>query len=166
MTFFSIKYKSRQFIARVLIWLLRDSESNLCSHARRELRACGLFGEDDFYGGMTGEAVMDLVTVFASHGHSGMSADLVRSLFGKVADYQPLSPLTGEDSEWNEVSDGVLQNNRCSHVFRELDGEAYDSEGRIFKDKDGSCFTSFDSRVNVEFPYTPKKEYVNVEENE
>ena len=45
-------------------------------------------------------------------------------------------------------------------MFKE-NGEAYDGEGRIFRDPDGSCFTSIDSRVPVTFPYVPKREYVD-----
>jgi hypothetical protein len=54
-------------------------------------------------------------------------------------------------------------------VFKEGDGQAYDTDGRVFwewyKDQETgekfkSHYTSRDSRVNVTFPYTPKKEYV------
>ena len=54
------------------------------------------------------------------------------------------------------------QNNRASHVFKCSDGQAYDIEGKIFRDKAGHCYTNRDSRVDVTFPYTPKREYVDV----
>lgn len=136
--------------------------SNLVDYARSELEAIGAFTEDgDFYGGMTGNAVMELIEVFAAQGHSGMSAGLVRGLFNKLAAYEPLRPLTGDESEWNEVGEGLFQNKRCFHVFKE-NNEAYDIEGRIFREPNGACFTSKDSRVLVTFPYTPKHEYVDV----
>jgi hypothetical protein len=138
--------------------------SNLIDYARTELEAIGAFTtEGDFYGGMTGKAVMELIEVFAAQGHSGMSASLVRGLFNKLAAYEPLRPLTGDDSEWNEVGVGVFQNKRCSHVFKE-NGEAYDSEGKIFREPSGVCYTSKDSRVNIIFPYTPNMEYIDVPE--
>ena len=77
------------------------------------------------------------------------------------------------ESEWNDVADingsPLWQNKRCSHVFKK-NNEAYDSEGKIFKEwqydeggeKYSSCFTSRDSRVPVTFPYTPKSEYVDI----
>lgn len=137
--------------------------SNLVDHARRELESYGAFDEEkDFYGGMTGEAVLELVEVFAKQGHSGMSASIVRQLFNTVADWKPLGPLTGDDDEWNEGAFGVFQNNRCSRVFKEND-VAYDMDGVIFRNPDGGCFTSNDSRVDVTFPYIPKSEYVDVE---
>jgi len=77
--------------------------------------------------------------------------------------FKPWSPLTGEDNEWNEIGDGLEQNRRCSHVFRQ-DGEAYDINGKVFTDADGGSYTSIDSRVPVTFPYTPETEYVTVTE--
>jgi hypothetical protein len=136
--------------------------SNLVDHAKRELKLIGAFDKDkDFYGGMTGKAVMQLVRLFAKQGHSGMSASLVRSLFDKVARYEPISPLTGEDDEWNEIRSGLLQNKRCSRVFKR-DGVAYDSEGIIFREPNGTCYQNINSRVNIIFPYTPHIEYVDV----
>lgn len=138
-----------------------DDESNLERHARRELEIAGLFGDGDFYGGMMGQTVMKMIKVFSEEGHSGMSAPMAISIFSKVANFEPLTPLTGADDEWMEISAGRFQNKRCSHVFKDGD-EAYDSEGRIFREPSGGCFTSRDSRVPVTFPYTPQREYVDV----
>lgn len=129
--------------------------------AREELKRAGLFDKDSDYGGMLGDAIMKMVKVFADEGHSGFSAGTAINIFSKVARFEPLTPLTGEDDEWTEVTDGVFQNRRCSHVFKE-EGGAYDSEGRIFREPSGLCFTGKDSRVPVTFPYTPKREYVDV----
>ncbi len=72
--------------------------------------------------------------------------------------------FTGEkDDEWNE-EDGFFQNKRCSRVLKnEKDGQAYDIRGKVFVEPDGVSYTSRDSRVDIEFPYVPKTEYVNVE---
>lgn len=134
--------------------------SNLELHARKEMEIAGLFSKDSDYGDMLGDAVMKMIKVFADEGHSGFSAGMAISIFEKVARFEPLTPLTGADDEWMEVGDGVFQNVRCSHVFRK-DGQAYDIEGKIFRESDGGCYTSFESRVNVTFPYTPKREYVD-----
>ncbi|WP_441235623.1 hypothetical protein [Bradyrhizobium sp. 930_D9_N1_4] len=135
--------------------------SNLELHARKEMEIAGLFAKDSDYGGMLGDAVMKMVKVFADEGHSGFSAGMAISIFEKVARFEPLSPLTGADDEWMEVGENTWQNVRCSHVFKNADG-AYDIEGKIFREPDGCCFTSYDSRVPVTFPYTPKREYVDV----
>jgi hypothetical protein len=57
----------------------------------------------------------------------------------------------------------MWQNNRCCHVFKDNAGNAYDIDGKIFREPDGACYTSRDSRVPVTFPYTPVREYVDVE---
>jgi len=130
--------------------------------AREELTRAGLF--DTMYGDMLGKDVMELVEVFAAQGHSGMSAGVAIQAFAKVARFEPITPLTGDDDEWTEVSDGCFQNKRCPHVFKE-NGEAYDIEGRIFREPSGACFTNRESRVPVTFPYVPTREYVDVPAN-
>ncbi len=135
--------------------------SNMVNHARFELKKAGLYDKDSDYGGMLGEAVEKLIEAFAEQGHSGFSAGMAISLFEKLARFEPITPLTGEPDEWNEVGSGVLQNRRCSRVFKE-NNESYDIDGKVFREKNGSCFTNIDSRVLVVFPYIPKTEYVNV----
>lgn len=165
--------------------------SNLTEFARKELELNGAF-DSEIYGGMIGEAVMALIKLFAEQGHSGMSASVVRGLFNTLAGYELLNPLTGEDDEWtfigrdkftafpvsvpDEVGQEIIdsindkkpemlwQNKRCSHVFKGPDGRSYDSHGKVFRQPDGGCYTNGNSRVYVEFPYTPKVEYVNVSE--
>lgn len=135
--------------------------SNLESFAKDELTRAGMFNKDSDYGGMLGDAVMKMVKVFADEGHSGYSASMAVSVFERVARFEPLTPLTGADDEWMEVHDGTFQNIRCSHVFKE-GGVAYDIQGKVFREPGGGCYTNFDSRVPVTFPYTPKIEYVDV----
>lgn len=140
--------------------------SNLEAYAKSEMERAGLFDKNSDYGGMLGEAVMKMIKVFADEGHSGFSASMAISIFEKVARFEPLTPLTGEHGEWMEVGDGCFQNVRCSHVFKDADGKAYDIQGKVFREPSGSCFASRDSRVYVTFPYTPKIEYVDVPASE
>ena len=49
-------------------------ESTLVTYARDELQRAGLFDEDSDYGGMLGEGALELVKLFSTQGHSGMSA--------------------------------------------------------------------------------------------
>jgi len=94
-------------------------EMSLVEHAKHELVTAGLFDKDSDYGGMLGDAVMELVKVFAGQGHSGMSAAATLSLFTAVASFKPLKPLTFEDDEWNEVHGNTFQNCRNSAVFKD-----------------------------------------------
>jgi hypothetical protein len=134
--------------------------SNMTEFAKRELELAGLFRADSDYGGHIGNAVLKIIELFASEGHSGFSAHLAIDIFERVARFEPLTPLTGADDEWFEPTPGLFQNVRCPRVFKDADG-TYDSEGRIFRDPDGSCVTNKDSRVAITFPYTPKREYVD-----
>ena len=141
-------------------------ESNLMKHAKKELERIGAFSEEgDFYGGMTGKAVMELVETFSKQMHSIMSANIVLQLFNRVANWEPLSPLQGTEDEWSDLIDsydGSRQNKRCSRVFMSKDGQGYDIRGKIFREPDGVCYTSKDSTVPVTFPYTPKTKYIDV----
>ena len=124
-----------------------------------ELKLAGMFDDDGFYGGMDGVAVMEVVKVIAEQGHSGMSMDAVRRTLSQLMKYEPLTPLTGEDDEW-EDSYGMIQNKRCFRVFKNEDGSAYDSQCIAFDDGNGNFYTCKDSRVPVTFPYMPKTEIV------
>lgn len=135
---------------------------NLLKHAERELAIAGydLNSKEEEPNKWMSENVIELISVFANQGHSGSSAPHLIRLFSKLANFEALSPLTGEDSEWNSVTDTLYQNNRCSHVFKE-NGVAYDGEGKIFRDPDGSCWQNLESRTPVTFPYTPTTVYVD-----
>jgi hypothetical protein len=150
--------------------------SNIHNHALMEFRAAGWLDDDGKYYDEMQEAickhVLKLLDVFADEGHSGSSAPYAVNVFKKLAMYLPLVPLTGEDWEWHEASEGVFQNKRCSRVFKQadrFDGQAYDIDGRVFYewyteketgDKRKSYYTSRDSMVPVTFPYDPSTEYV------
>jgi hypothetical protein len=159
-----------ELLAGVRTMLKAAGNSNLLAHARRELSAIGYAPvegiQEDGPNLWIQQNIIELLEVFTTQGHSGSSAPYCIGLFTKLASFEPLGPLTGEDSEWMEVSEGTWQNLRCSHVFKDADGRAYNSAGRVFREPSGACFTSRDSRVYVEFPYTPVTEYVDVEESQ
>ena len=83
--------------------------------------------------------ILYMVKEFGKEDHSGYSASYAINLLNKLLRFEPLSPLSGDDSEWNEVGHGVFQNKRCFHVFKDADGKAYDSNGRGY----------------IKFPYVP-----------
>lgn len=158
--------------------------SNLHSHALMEFKAAKWLDDEGKYSDKMQEAickhVLKLLDVFADEGHSGSSAPYAINVFKKLAMFEPLVPLTGEDWEWTETSEGVFQNKRCGHVFKQVDrfdGQAYDIEGIVFyewherdldpdepgypgKTRFKSHYTSSESRVPVTFPYSPIRNYV------
>jgi len=148
--------------------------SNMVSFAESELDLIGMKDEEGM-NGMMRKHILHMVEEFANEGHSGFSASYALQCLKKLLAYKPLSPLTGEDSEWTEVSEYMghkcYQNKRYSAVFKDENG-VYNSEGKVFwswmTDKDTgekfkSYYTSRDSRVYITFPYnvpeTPEYEY-------
>lgn len=146
--------------------------SNLVSHAEHELGILSLAAEvdsgkpDEMQEAMNSH-LLGMVKLFSEEGHSGFSANYAINLLAKLLRFEPLTPLTGDDSEWAPLDYGpemVAQNKRCSHVFKRADGTAYDCEGRIFRYPDGSCVQRKGSSVDITFPYTPQREYVDIDE--
>lgn len=163
--------------------------SNYVKHAMREFKAAGWIDEDGKYCDEMQELicnhVLKLLDVFEGEGHSGSSAPYAINLFSKLAAFEPITPLTGADSEWIDVSeyyDGkkVYQNNRCGAVFKDEsknDGRAYWLDGKVFwewakSEIDGemfkSAYTSRDSIVFIDFPWIQPEhpEYVFVPTDE
>lgn len=154
-------------------------------HAKREFLAMGYKPVDECEDGPNRwiqENVLELLEVLGTQGHSGFSINYVVEYFSQLAKFEPLCPLSGDDSEWNNNLDSeTWQNNRCSHVFKAKNGVAYDIDGYVFwhwserpldEDEEGypgmsrfkSCFTSNMSRKLVTFPYIPQKpEYIEVD---
>ena len=76
----------------------------------------------------------------------------------RVVDFKPLSPLTGEDSEWNETAEGIFQNNRYGSIFKH-DDKAHWNDGLVVY-YPSVTFCSWlgmgcnkASRPQVEFPF-------------
>jgi hypothetical protein len=163
----------------------------LIEHAKMELEIAGLFDKKgDFYEGATGKSVMELIELFSKQGHSGMSAPMVAGLFHKLANYEPLQPITGRDEEWSDVSnlgDGKpwYQNKRCSALFKDgKDGKPYYIDAIIKRDQRGITWSGM-AWLNGEdwlngdrtkmvgrkayiksFPFTPKTFYIDVRDVE
>lgn len=142
--------------------------------SKRELDIIGMTEDSpDEINRMMRESILNIILVFSNSGFSGFSASYAVNVLEKLLRFDPLTPLTGEDDEWVDVSgygDGTphYQNKRASRVFKDADGSAYDIDGKVFWDwytdpetgvKSKSHFTCRESRVAVEFPYTPTTVY-------
>lgn len=162
----TIRINVRDKLIKFIGGVPADFDSNYLSHARRELLGCK--PDADEMDKLMADQVLQLLAVFGTHGHSGFSAPFAISLFSNLAAFKPLGPLTGEDDEWellDYTNDVTYQNKRAGHIFKGADGIAYDSNGRVFKDPNGSCWTGSGSRVEITFPYVPTIEYVDVDVN-
>ena len=144
---------------------------SIINHAKRELALIGYTPldqeQEEGPNKWAQENILQLLECFEKQEHSGSSAKYIIGMFFKLASIEPLSPLTGEDSEWEKVDFQTFQNIRCSRVFKNINtGAVYDIHGRIFEEPDGARYSSNESVVPVVFPYFPKTEVINVSTNE
>lgn len=138
--------------------------------------------------------ILALIDKFGKSGQSGGSAPYTASAISetikKLCLFEPIAPITGDDSEWCEVTqlnDGIpmFQNRRCGALFKNgKDGDAYYIDAIVKKTQNGSCWSGsfwkskndylignrelmIDKRAYVKsFPFTPKTFYIDVIEEE
>lgn len=112
------------------------------------------------------KCLLGLIKTIGEQGHSGGSIGALLGMFETLSSFKPLTPLTGEDSEWLEVNDeGLLQNVRYGSVFKDSTGRAYDIDAKVlwewYTDEDGErhkiYFHNSECREDIEFPYTPPR---------
>lgn len=159
------------FNKNYIIYKKKNRESNLVKHAERELTISG-FNDEDFFRG----DVLELIKVFSEQGHSGMSAYPAINLFTKLAKYECLSPITGSDAEFKNVSEifsddtnTTYQNIRCGKIFKKGDIYTY-LDGVVFRDinNEDNLFTGSgveglsSEQIIKSFPFEPKTFFVNV----
>lgn len=156
--------------------------TNSKSHAKRELELLEKTTPDAIVTPFKNE-ILALCEAFGKSGQSGGSAPFTATAISqavkKLMMFETLAPLTGEDSEWvdmSEYNDGELmfQNNRDSRVFKNgKDGQAYFIEAIVFDGDIGGRFTGngsvthngeniSSSQYIKEFPFIPKTFYVDV----
>jgi hypothetical protein len=91
--------------------------------------------------------VIKIVEAFASGGHSGSTAAYTIGIVERLLRFDPLTPLSGADDEWMDVSEmsgtPMWQNVRCSHVFKD-ESKAWDIDAE-------------DPRAPITFPYDPAR---------
>lgn len=119
-------------------------------------------------------SVLALVQAFAESGQSGGSAPFTAACITKTLDkllaYKPLAPLTGEEAEWNDVSDimgePMWQNRRDSRVFKRADGTISFNDAIIWEEEDGNHITGrvagFTSSQPITLPGSPSTRFVKV----
>jgi hypothetical protein len=129
------------------------------------------------------EPLMQIIDIFSKQGHSGGSApfyaEAISESIKNLLMLKPLSPLTGKDEEWQDVTNfydqnedersPVYQNIRYSSVFKKND-KAYCIGVIIWQniDDEYDSFTGsvegISSSVTIEqFPFIPKTFYIYVE---
>jgi len=80
----------------------------------------------------------------------GKSLYDLMGILRRIQGQLPITPLTGDDSEWIEINEYILQNKRYAGIFKDSrinNGKAYDLN------EPGHAF---DNKFFIEFPYTPQ----------
>lgn len=109
---------------------------SIIEQAKSEL-ALANFGEDD------SRVMIEILEKFFGQWDSGGAVWAAAPILQRLIAGQPLSPLTGDDSEWmiHDYDGLYAQNIRCGSVFKNKDGSAYDIDVA--------------GRPNITFPYWP-----------
>ncbi len=128
--------------------------------------------------------IIALVDKFGKSGQSGGSAGYtagaISSVVKKLCMHEPISPITGDDDEWNRCEDmgnePIWQNRRCSALFKNKDNICTYSDAIIWKTQTGSAWSGTARFENGEkirstqevksFPFEPKTFIINVVEKE
>lgn len=162
--------------------------TNTQAHAKRELDILLNQTPDAVIRDFVPE-ILALCEVFGKSGQSGGSYSFVANVLGetikKLCKFDVISPLTGDDTEWNDVGhygdDDTFQNNRNSAVFKQSkDGKPYFLDAIVWRgqydwdkgtDRWNDTYTgratlngeTYYSRQYIkDFPFTPKTFYVDV----
>lgn len=180
-----LKFKSDKIRMKLVNKLIPTDECSTYKWAKNELerieKQCLEDGEDHIechvMQTVVTKDILLLVKILCTQGHSGMSIQYYKHMLDRIIDRTPLTPLTGEDSEWNVVyrdkKTGKVeeQNIRCSKVFRDNgdNSTACRYDGKLFREKgDNSYFTCRESRVPVTFPCSDfkRRKYVLMKSDE
>lgn len=131
---------------------------SMIDHAKRELDLLVKNPEDELDEALK-DNLLQCVEKFTEFGHSGGSVGWAIGVLTRLLKQEDLTPLTGEDSEWIDVSSYVVdglekflyQNNRFSSVFKE-NNDAYWLDGYLYENQNGYRFTK---RKSITFPFVP-----------
>ena len=129
---------------------------NLMDWAQKELKLWTV--DNDEFGEVASNDVLEVMAVLCNQGHSGMSAPIIMGIIQRLWSWKPLTPLIGQDDEWTDELDpdgNTLMNKRCPAVFKNRKtGKAFYLDGRAFLQPNGNTSTCAFSSVDIDFPFT------------
>ena len=160
---FSANYTLKHFLLLARYQELKTGKNcpkiGFINHAREQFYECDWVdnrGEScDEYQDRVMKDLFDLLGQLDSE-YSDSELENILVSFERLAQYKPLTPLTGSNSEWKDTGDH-FQNLRCSSVFKEKDTteKSYDIDATRYRDSEGRIYGMTDSRRKIEFPYFP-----------
>lgn len=118
------------------------ANSNLAQYAINELKLAGYYKDGENPNKWLRDGVLELLSVFISHGYSGSSAPIEINLFTKLANFMPITPLTFKEDEWNKIDTNCYQNKRCGRLFMDDDGYINDIDAYTLLPKETKHFNT------------------------
>lgn len=145
-------------------------------HALRELDIYGLKDDEttDELSLAMRRQILHLCEEFGKESHSHYTKNVVAALLHQLLLLKPITPLTGEDDEWLDLTDTqrglpFFQNKRYTNVYKNST-EAWDNEAIVWwrwkVDGSKEFFKTADSKKVITFPYTPKTEFIEYQEQD
>jgi len=151
----------------------RNKSMGICERAKIELERAGWNTDSEKYVQgdpftQSGIHILKAVEEFFKAGWSIGSVDFGADILQRLVKGMPLTPLTGEDAEWEDMSEPtgspLFQNRRDSTVFKAADGRPFTVSARKFtypetpEDADNDVDSSFHQYASeyISFPYMPQ----------
>lgn len=153
---------------------VKNSMSNTGKHAKRELEILEkitLSTKADPMILQFKDEIIALCDKFGKSGQSGGSAPYATYMMARcveqLIEQLPITPIFDDDQYWELKDDGtgIMQNIRCSCLFKNKEGKAFYIDAIKFRDPDGKCYSNasaFISGVEIKssqfikgFPFIP-----------
>jgi len=114
----------------------------ILKHGYNELKLADYLHTNDEYNYAIGKAVLQLLNVIGKQQHSGMSINIVKTLFNKLSDWQNITPLKRNRKEWYDVSqvsnlpkNTIWQNKRNPACFSNNQGKTFFNVNKQIKEQ-------------------------------
>lgn len=108
--------------------------------AKQQIRAQGGNSDEimETYFDMVAASAIQLVQIFSSQGHSGMSASITLQLFNQLANFRNTSPLTDDPAEWIQHAPDNWQSKRNTSCFSSDQGKTYLDNSEVERNENGT----------------------------
>ncbi len=159
----SFKYKTSRILASFFFKMFQLTSGCLKSAnyrwAENEFFIHGGYQDDSGNLDSIASDALKLLSVVCFIGDTTYSVSATVNVLKELSALRPLSPLTGEDSEWtcSKSEPDVYYNNRYPSISKRpdiMEGKPVRASAVIFREPSGAMYTSKNSMRQITFPYT------------
>ena len=147
MYFSQVNYQVRRWIGERLIklglWVSGCFSNNLYRYAKDEIdlwnNSAATEVDKDGYEmeRLMNDHVLLMVAMDSFGGHSGFSHSIMLNRYNKLANFEPINPISFDNDQWADVmgdSKGPLQHKKVSRLFKDRTGKMYTIDRFIFEE--------------------------------